>query len=77
MSRRLPLSEAAWRVLAAVHAGKGTAKADDLVRALKMHPEAFVRSILALQSRGLIRPVRYGLGITRDGLRALSSRFAH
>lgn len=75
-SSRQPLSGLAWRVLAAVKATAGTLSAPQLQEALRLDGNSFVRALVTLQQRGLIRPVRTGLRITRDGARALSSRFA-
>lgn len=76
MIRRQGLTDLAWRVLRAIKAGNGDLTAQALLDSLKVDPYAVVGAIVALQSRGFIRPVKYGLRVTRDGARALSGRFA-
>lgn len=75
--QRVPLSESAWRVLRALKGAGGTAPAESLLEPLNGSWHRLLGAVGALESRGLVRLRPGYVVLTRDGLRALSSRFAH
>ena len=76
-SKRVPLSDGAWRVLRAVKLAGGSAPAESLLEAAAGSWHRLLGAVSVLERRGLVR-LRPGLVVlTRDGSRAVSSRFAH
>lgn len=76
-NKRAPLSEAAWRVLRAVKQSGGTATPETLLDVAQGSWQRLLGSISVLERRGLVK-LRPGVVVlTRDGLRAVASRFAH
>lgn len=76
-SGRLPLSDAAWRILRAVKLSGGTAGPESLLEASAGSWRRLLGCLAMLESRGLVKLRPGVVAITRDGARAVSSRYAH